>query len=209
MHTISFWASRNIWPARLLLAMLHIVLVLLAWILSNLLTGSFSFSLLLSALPFLLVVGWYLVASRSNRKRFHLLVSTGSFWLVLCFFQSGGSLQHALIGGIAVQEVQASKTEDLSAVKKKVKRSFFKRITSDKTGRTILTILTILGAILLLFLVAVLSCSIACSGAEALALLVGLAGLAGVIVLTRLVLRRIKFGRRQKDVELKEVREDI
>lgn len=104
-----------------------------------------------------------------------------------------------------MQQVHASMVKEQPQLKKKKsKPSFFKRITGDKTKKTLLTILTIIVALGVLFLVAALSCSIACSGAEALALLVGLAGLAAVIVFTRLVLRRIKFGPRKKDANEEE-----
>lgn len=208
MKAISVWAHDHVWPARILLALSHIVSVLLAWILVKAQASTPS-NLWICAIPFIVVAGGYILSRRWGSRSFHLFAAAGSFLLVSLFFQSGGSLKQTLTTGHLVQQVHASKTTDRPQIKKKkTKTSFFKRITGDKTKKTLLSILTIIVAIAVLFLVTALSCSIACSGAEALALLVGLAGLAGIIVLTRLVLRRIKFGPKKKDVETEERRED-
>jgi hypothetical protein len=207
MRTISVWAHDHIWPARLLLAACHIVTVSLAWLLVQTCIGS-SLDLGYWAIPFAVAVGGFILSRRWDWRSFHLFAATGSFWLVALFFQSGGSLQQILTTGYLIQQVQASKTYDQPQIKKKKsKTSFFKRIAGDKTKKTLLSILTILVALGVLFLVAALSCSISCSGSDAMALLVGLAGLAGVIVFTRLVLRRIKFGPKQKDVTVEEIKD--
>ncbi len=206
MKTISLWAFANVWPARIILAICHIVLILMAWLLVDL--GSAG-ALWLCAIPFIVAAALYIFSRRWCSRSFHLFAATGSFWLVTLFFQSGGSLQQPLTGGSFLQQVHASMAKEQPQLKKKKsKPSFFKRITGDKTKKTLLSILTIIVALGLLFLIAALSCSIACSGAEALALLVGLAGLAAVIFFTRRVLRRIKFGPRKKDVNEEEKREE-
>ena len=171
-------------------------------------TGS-ELSLWICAIPFVLAAGIFILSRRWGSRSFHLFAATGSFWLVALFFQSGGSLNQALTTGYLVQEVRASKTYDQPQIKKKKsKTTFWKKITGDKTKKTLLSILTIIVALGVLFLIAALSCSIACSGSDAMALLVGVAGLAAVIVFTRLVLRRIKFGPKKKDVTVEEIRNE-
>jgi hypothetical protein len=70
----------------------------------------------------------------------------------------------------------------------------------SKGEKVLLVILSILVALGLLYLVAALSCSIACSGSEAIALLVAIGGTAGVILLLIFVIRAI-YGKRRKKKE--------
>jgi|GEM_PF-1531712 len=62
----------------------------------------------------------------------------------------------------------------------------------EQSARIALIILSIIGAVGLTFLLAGLACSIACGGAEALAVLVFIAGLTGIIALLVFVLKKIK-----------------
>lgn len=58
-------------------------------------------------------------------------------------------------------------------------------------GKGLLIFLTIVGALALLYLLAALSCSIACSGADGLAILVFVAGLGLIVWLSVVVIKRI------------------
>jgi hypothetical protein len=70
----------------------------------------------------------------------------------------------------------------------------------SKGEKVLLVILSILVALGLLYLIAALSCSIACSGSEAIALLVAIGGTVGVIFLLIFVIRAI-YGKKRKKKE--------
>jgi hypothetical protein len=208
MRTISVWAYRNPWPARILLALLHITLICLGYALAQLLEMQASMAWMLGFASFTIAIGYFLLTRKWSSRCRHLLIASASFWLVVFFFQSGGGLD-SMGFGYPVQQVKAAKTADdvpKLAKKKKVQLfKFLKRGSDEKGGKVVLTILTVLAALVLVFLVGSLSCSLACSGADALALIVGIGGLALVLLGMIAVLKRIKRGPKQKDIPGKEV----
>ena len=103
------------------------------------------------------------------------------------------------------EEILASlKYRDKSSLTKQEKRILKKelgkqvkvyaraKLSGDKNGETaLLIILTIIGAIGLTWLVAALACSVACGGAEGLAIVITVLGLAGIIFGTIVLIKKI------------------
>ena len=79
--------------------------------------------------------------------------------------------------------------------RKKLMKEQVRRIKKDNSisegAKVALIILTVLVALGLAILVAALSCSISCSGSEALAVIVGIVGYAAIIFLTVVIIRSI------------------
>ena len=90
--------------------------------------------------------------------------------------------------------------------KKIVRKNFYKKLqafrkqykNSTSTGKTLLIILTILISFGLIILLMGLSCNIACSGADGLAIVVLFVGLSGIIFGMLKILQRIKRGKTQQ-----------
>ncbi|MBL7740945.1 MAG: hypothetical protein JNK14_17115 [Chitinophagaceae bacterium] len=72
----------------------------------------------------------------------------------------------------------------------------------DDSDKALLIILTIIGAVGLLFLVAALSCSIACNGAEGLAIAVAILGVTAIVLGVVAIIRSIKRGPRKRTEDL-------
>ncbi len=80
--------------------------------------------------------------------------------------------------------------EKLRLIKKQI-QTIKKDSDTSKSDKTLLIILSVIAALALLYILAFLSCSIACAGSEALAIVVALGGTALIIYLLVRMIKRI------------------
>lgn len=93
-----------------------------------------------------------------------------------------------------------SKREKMLLIKNQIKTIKHSKELS-KGEKIALIILSVVVAIFLLFGVLALSCSLSCSGSDALAIIVGLGGTFAIIFLLVIILKRINHGRKKKSNE--------
>ncbi|RYY64315.1 MAG: hypothetical protein EOO12_10010 [Chitinophagaceae bacterium] len=208
MRQLSCWARDHRWPARLLLLLSILLLNVAAWVAGNCLaaggydggpgwitTLAFAASALLLAYP----PGR---ASYRLRKSFDGALTACTFLLVMLL--SAGPEEGPLpFQANTAQAAAVSADAPAPPKNKKLLRRLARRLRAHyrgagEGGQAALIVLTIVVGLLLAGLVLVLSCSIACSGAEVLAIIVGALGLAGIVLGVIAIIRRIVNGPRKK-----------
>ncbi len=136
-----------------------------------------------------------------------------------CFSKDSGRLSSTLVNQVSAARGKDSTAEEIirslkyrsgneltRPEKKILKHEFFKQLkfyvkakakgNNLVAAKAILIIITIVAAVGLAYLLAALACTLTCSGAEGLAVLVAIVGLAGIIIgsiaLIRAILRMSK-----------------
>ncbi len=104
----------------------------------------------------------------------------------------GNSLSGKKSGQLSKKETRKHFRSFIKEIRKKYK-------ATSNSGKTIYIILVVLGAIFLSYLMLGLACTIACSGSEALAFIVGFVGIGAVIFGAVKLIQRIKRGPPQKN----------
>lgn len=226
MHNLSLWASRHFWLARLLIIGAYVVITRLAFFIgSTLQLLDISLPLLLfygSVAAFIAVFIMYPDKLYSQhfrnfyvyRKTCDSILLATTFLFMVCIGNRPESLLHVATAPAAaaipntVKPVEGSNIQPVHGKlsKKALKQAFVKKLKqlrraykdTSTGGKVALIILAVVVALVLLYLVAALSCSIACSGAEGAAIVVGILGGGAVIFFLIRVIRRIVNGPRNK-----------
>jgi hypothetical protein len=213
MRKISAFAYRHFVVAQILITISHVLLLCLAMQLAGLLD---SFNIFLS--PQILVISLSLFvliafAFKTNKNYYRKRFKYFSYGLILfvcicCFYSNDSNVRYNTYftaGGTFTNPVERTVSK---AQHRKEWRKAFKEIKSEikaskgNTGKTFAIIGVVLGALALLAIVAVLSCSLACNGSGALALLVALAGSFGVVLLMTRIIKKI--NNKKPETEVKE-----
>lgn len=222
MYAITTWASTHRWTARsIIIFIIYPLLNVLGWFLGDMLAY---YGLLLNqawcypvAVIFLVLFLVYPYRFDKKYRNYFLWKRSIDACMILCTFcfiiirgngfhsESGSNLM--VTRGYASTTIASNSSafaaeKEKNPIKKIIKTLRKKYREADKNKKAGYIVLAILGAILLLFALLLLTCSIACSGAEALAYTVFILGFAGIIILLARVLRRIKHGPRKKKAVL-------
>ena len=223
MKNLAFWARENKNTARATIIISYVLLNLIALFLGDVIHSLnieftplfFLFALIMS------LVGWMIYPSKNRKKEYRnffvrqksadlLLVSATFLFTIYLgntlnkqenFYRNpvqAISIVHPNTKNI-ISGTQAKVTLSKKSLRQKI-RAEFKSIRkaykdSSKSQKTTYIILAVLGALVLLYGLAGLSCSIACSGSEALAYVVFFLGLGGIIFGLVKLIQRITRGK--------------
>ncbi len=219
MKQLSYWAKVNPQRARFLIVLIYILINIIGLITGALLWASgiqleepFMFFLALT------VVSLYIIypkkAAYCKRKIFHGLMAVCTFLIItvfgnqlhnpnpqLFFVNTTQAVTHSTNGEQQnIHETTNIKKE--KRLQKKEARSLWKKLAAkddrSKAAKIFLIVLTVIIALGLLYLLAALSCTIACSGAEALAVLVAVAGTFGIVFGAVRIIQHILGKERKK-----------
>lgn len=239
MYTLSLWARRHLWPARLLIVLSYLLLHVLGWLLGEQLAlcGIYLSQGHFYAGAAVAVLGFFAYPSKKNKrdfKHFYLfqktcdgLLVSGTFVMIVCLSQPQslpqpwmGPQVHATPITPLPNKVKPAVQKEQSlfrkaakgaikwlgidkAVQKKIQKNWQwlqKEYRQASTGGKIALIaLTVLVAAALGYLVLALSCSLACNGSDAAAILVGVLGLGLIVFLSIKVITRITRGPKQQE----------
>lgn len=216
MRKISAWASCHVWAARFLIAVFYVLLngisIFIGRALLDVEVDIPAYYLYALAVPFFFAWCTYPRQKKkhdyfSRKWREGVLVVT-TFLLVVCManqrtLQFSGfqpvwaSLAPA--GETTPAAIKLPETKKLHSVKKKMRQQLRENMRqlrqhyrqASDGGKTALIILSVLVAITLLYGVAALSCGIACSGSEGLALFVAVLGTGLIVFLLVRVIKSI------------------
>ena len=217
MYTLSLWASRHQWQARVIIVVASLILYLGAWLCGALL-AAFDLHLssvwtlsLLSAGLFCMILypkqrskAYY---SFVYRKMLDTVLTFSSVLLILCFSNQEGTGTVPSLQSRFVTKAQAAyHPVPVKPAIKQQKQLFRKYIRMIKAytnkasskQNTALVILTVLLGIGLGLIVAMLSCSIACNGSGVAAGLVLTLGLTGIFFLCRNIIRNIRHPKKKE-----------
>ncbi|RYY87549.1 MAG: hypothetical protein EOO15_11580 [Chitinophagaceae bacterium] len=207
-YSISVWARGHKGAARLLLVVSLLLLNVTAWIAGNLLAASGFEQAGGLVLLFSLIGAVFLLAYPARGARFsHRKAFDGA--LAGCTFVLVMLLSAAPVDGplpFASNNAQAASVSAGSEAPpryKKMLRKLARQIRGhyrdgDDAKKTLLILLTVIVGILLIGVVLALACSIACSGAEVIAIIVGALGITGIVIGAISIIRRIVKGPRKK-----------
>lgn len=219
MKELSYWAKANPHRARLLIILIYILLNIAGLIVGSLLWAAGiqleeTFMFMLAVTVVLLYVMYPKKAAYYKRKIFHGLMAVCTFLIITVF---GNQLHRPNPQVFFINTTQAvthitnsqqPNTHEPTTIKKdkrlqkKDTRSLLKKLAAkndrSKAAKIFLIALTVIIALGLLYLLAVLSCTIACSGAEALAVLVALAGTFGIVFGAIRIIQHILGKERKK-----------
>lgn len=229
MKQVSFWAKNHKISARITIIFAYFLLNIISLFTGDILHSInliFNPFFCLAAM-FLTIVGVLIYPSGKNKSRyknFYFRHKMADGILILATFlflvYSGNSINENRIRifqpayGISIitprhpeaNSYSVSKASSVSS-KKGLRKTFFKKLReirkkykgATKTDKTLLIILAIVAAGFLMSLLLALSCSIACSGSEALAYIVGIIGAGAIIYGVIKLIQRITRGKPQKD----------
>lgn len=202
MRLLSFWAKANAPTARFLIVILYVFINITALITGSLLWAieielQEGFLLILAFVTVLLYLMYPSKASYYKRKLFHGFMAVCTFLLITFF---GNQLHNSNFTLSFLNSTQAvtyhnnGGNEHVSYPDKHIKekrfqnkqaKTFLQKLAAkqdrSKAAKILLITLTIIVALGLLYLLAALSCTIACNGVEALAILVAIAGTFGIV----------------------------
>jgi hypothetical protein len=218
MYTLSLWASRHQWQARVVIVLASLILYLVAWLCGALLAA---FETYISATwtSFFLFTGLgcmvlypkrYTKAYHSYvfRKVLDTILTFCSVMLLFCFSNQQENTQrpdsfpphfvnatHAARHYFPVKPVVKPQKQVLRKYIRTIKAYMSK---ASKKQNTALVILTVLLGIGLGLIVAMLSCSIACNGSGVAAGFVLTFGLTGIFFLCRNIIRNIRHPKKKE-----------
>jgi hypothetical protein len=229
MKQVSFWAKNHKISARITIIFAYFLLNITSLFAGDILHSInviFNSFFCLAAM-FLTIVGVLIYPSGKNKSRyknFYFRHKMADGILILATFlflvYSGNSINENRIRifqpayGISIitprhPEANSYSVPKASSVssKKELRRNFLKKLReirkkykgATKTEKTLLIILAIIAAGFLMSLLLALSCSIACSGSEALAFIVGIIGAGAIIFGVIKLIQRITRGKPQKE----------
>ena len=225
MRKIMYWAREHVWTARLIIIFLiYPLLNLVGWFIGDVLayndfyiSQGWGYPLSFFILFLFLVYPFNFDKRRYSfyytwKKSIDALMICTSFCFILMRGNGFNSDSRENTFVTSVYATNAEKTIEPSSKKiQKEKKNFIKRLVksmrdkykhaskADKAGMIILAVFI---ALLLIFLLGLLTCSIACSGAEGIAYVIGFLGLGAIIFgLVRVIQRIKRGGPRKKKVE--------
>ncbi len=219
MKQVSYWASRHIAAARLIIILLYIPLNILGYITGSLLWDlkielAPSFINTVTILVIFLFICYRKRASFVQKKLLQFTMGVCSF-CIICFYGNQARTPDLYLPfSNTTQAVSIIEKEHSSVVKEKIKtkketrqlkkevrKKFRKAVTDEEEMKPwvkiLLIVLAVVVAVLLLYGLALLACTLSCNGAEAAAWLVGILGLAGILGGLFFVIRGI-IGRKKK-----------
>ncbi|MEO6683804.1 MAG: hypothetical protein ABIN48_13360 [Ginsengibacter sp.] len=227
MKTLAYWARENKNTARWIICIFYVFFNLIALFLGDLFHSMnigftspfFLFALLLS------LSGWMLYPSKRNkrdyknfffRQKFCDLILVSATFLFMIYFGNALNNNQNLIRN-QVQAISVihsgdqivlknTSTEKSTFSKKQFRKEVLAKIKhlrkaykeTGKGNKTLLIALAILGALFLSMGIAALSCNIACSGSEALSIVVLVLGIGGIIFGLIKLIQRISRGKRKE-----------
>jgi hypothetical protein len=216
MTKLAFWARRNLWPARLIIIFLiYPLLNLTGWFIGDVLAfnGVHISEAWAYPLSFMILFLFLIYPYKADRKKtyFYTWKKTIDVLMILtsfCFilmrgnnFNSDQNTNSFVNSSFATSSPE--KNISLASKSKKEKKNFIKKIVrqfrdqykkANKRDHGGMIVLAVFVALILFFLLSVLTCSIACSGAEGLAYAIFFVGLGAIIFGLVRVIRRIKLG---------------
>lgn len=224
MKNISRWGKRNPWKTRLIIVFVQLVLAAYAallgvWLYAGgwnlpgylLSLGVILFMIATFFYPYRKARFWFFRHTYRRQKTMDLLLIVASFLMVTTFSHQ---YTHSILSEAPAYraEFMVNKTPSRSLkserrglrehlkVQRQTLKAEVKALVKDMkaqqsdAGKVSLIFLTIIVALVLLYGLVALSCSIACSGADGLAILVFVAGLGlivwGSVVVIKRILRR-------------------
>jgi len=211
MYTLSLWASRNKWQARIIIIAASIILYLGAWFGGSLMasyetywSSSWTSTFLITGLCCMVLYprrnskAHY---SYTYRKALDTILTFSSVMLLFCFSNQQESshrtasfqppfanVTHAAYHNTPVKPAIKQQKQLLRKYIRTVKAYMDKASRKQNTGLVILVVLLGIG---LGMIVAMLSCSIACNGSGVAAALVMALGVTGIFFLCRSLIRGI------------------
>lgn len=208
-YSIQLWASKNIFSARILLIVLHTILGYFSYFTALNVADHLQIPLSIVFVPLLLSVLFLLNYREKEAPKFVPILLIGL--RMLFWFFVGVQLSHfaderevvteSEISHFAAYKAEATKeifvitttNKFLSAWKKLIQRDKrMVKLDPNESGTIALIIIgSILGIIAIMYLAYFLACNLACSGAEAAALIVLILGTFGIIGIIGLATKRI------------------
>ena len=202
MMSLSLWAARNKWTARIILIISYLLLIGMAILVSDLLSETktvlpgFLFSS--AILVYLIAAAMYPSKKEKRYKNYYfrkacdLMLVSCSLLMIICtgYLKSQTSSSSLSVVSAASNETAS---ELVKKKKKSIKKEQIKKIKAlykelkaaykngPKGTKALLIILTVIVGIGLLLLVLAASCSLACSGMGGASVLVGVLGTGLVI----------------------------
>lgn len=225
MRSISYWASKHVWTTRfIIIFLIYPLLNISGWFIGDILAfnGFVINQAWCYVLSFFILFLFLIYPYKKDKARYRLyhawkktievLMICTTFCLIAVrgnSFDSGSGTNLIATSGYASaikNNVEPSPKklakETKNSIKKFVKNLRNKYKNASKRDKTGSIILAVLGALALIFLLILLSCSLACAGAEGLALAVFIIGLGAVIFGLVRVINRINRGKpKEKKVE--------
>lgn len=219
MKQLSYWAKINPHRARFLIILIYILINIAGLIAGSLLWASGiqleeSFMFMLAVTVVSLYIVYTEKAIYYKKKVFHGLMAVCTF-LIITFF--GNQLQNPnpqlffvkttqavthITYGEQHSSIEPSTSKKEKRLQKQETRKLLKKLAvqndRSKGTKIFLIILTVIVALALLFLLAAISCNIACSGVEAVAILLALAGTFGIVFGAIRIIQRILGKERKK-----------
>lgn len=202
MKQLSYWAKLNPRTARFLIVLIYILINFTALIAGALLWAlgielKDGFLLMLAAGTVSLFLFYPAKSGYYKRKFFHGLMAVCTF-LLISFFGNRlhnsntqfmyFNVTHAVTYNISSNENtigQPMKSLKEKRFQKKQAQTFLQKLAAkkdrSKAAKILLITLTVIVALGLLYVLAALSCTIACNGVEAVAILVAVAGTFGIV----------------------------
>lgn len=218
MKQISYWAHSHKTAARIILILLYIPLNIVGLLTGYLLeetgmhlTANFMYTLVIIVLA--VYIFYPQKATYYKRKFFEGVVITSTF-LMICFygnllnkptpvfpFSNSTQAVSYTVNHSVIQSVNKDpgKTLTIKELRKELKKAFSQKKEIKKGWKITLIILSILVAAGLILLLVALSCSIACNGSEALAIIVFLIGTAAVIFGVLKLIQYISGNKRRRE----------
>jgi hypothetical protein len=211
MKSLSFWASKNIWSARVFLVFSYLFLIGMVFIVTDIISET---GIVLPGFLFPLSIFFYLVAAaaypskRGSRYRNYFFRKSCDFTLVVCSLlmimctlsvNSKTSVSTISVASAANGDPTVKTKKEKKQIKKeqiKKIRALYKELKAaykngPKGTKALLVVLSSIVAAGLLLLVLGLSCSLSCSGQGGAAVLLGILGTGLVIFLLVLAIRGI------------------
>ncbi len=209
MKSISFWAKQHYIAARWLITFIHILLFIAA-VYVGVVLEQMNFAL--PALVCYIALAIFCMAAllhllfKNGEKSYYLqrscyFVIAATTFVCTCFLYNSTQRvasfnNYNQIHGIYKESKSKTPTNTVSKKQlrkelKQLRHELRKLKNNDDSEKVIGIILVIVGAFVLLSLLAALCCSLSCSGAEAVAVLVGLLGLVGIIWLSVWAIKKI------------------
>ena len=224
MKKLAFWAHTHKNPARLIIILSYGVLNLLALFLGDIFHSlNIEFTPTLYLFAFVLTLtGWMLYPSKSRKKEYRnfflrqkftdFILISATFLFTVYFGNTLNKPGNSFLNPVQAisiiypsnhSNISISSTAKKSVSKKSLRQKIRAEIKSirktykdsSKSQKTGYIILSVFVALLLLYGLAGLTCSIACSGSEALAYVVFFLGLGGIIFGLVKVIQRITRGK--------------
>lgn len=199
MKTIALWSRNHKTSARILIGLCHIIIFCLALYVG---IGLKQNNFIMYPWLFIVFVGIYLLMKLLFSKKYSLLpffkrkvlsgfVVLTSFMLVVSFSNQNDPFQYSTYNSLHGSFDTEKKAKVVKTNIKELKKQFkeFKKSVKEGKVTVVGVLLAILAAGILGYFVAAASCSLACNGQDALAILVLLGGLTAIFFICKLIIK--------------------